>query len=87
MAGKIEEGVIIRIEQIRSEMFICEEAKPPDDALIKPFPPTCKQSSWIQQHDGGDSNNRIVDEDSRKVASDVSKYLANDQNTKSDVLK
>lgn len=87
MAGKIEAGTIVRVEQIHSDMLICEEAKPPDGAEIKPFPPTYEQSPRLQQHDGGNSNNRIADEDSREVASDVSEYLANDQDTKSDVLK
>lgn len=87
MAGEIRGGVIVRIEQIHSELLICEEAEPPDNAEIKPLPPTYEQSPRLQQRDVSNSNQKVVDDDSRDVSSDVSEYLTKDQDVKSDVLK
>lgn len=90
MSENISEGVIVQIRYKRSGMLVCNLAEPTEQDDIKTLPPESKSSPTkpsSQEQSQSNPKKKISDEGEQEVFSDISDFVHDDHDSKSDSLK
>lgn len=89
MQAELEEGLLVKVQQTRGEMLICEPAELDTDGEIEVqlFPSSAGKSFTLQGGAGAEqveAESRLIEDD---VAADVSEYLTSSQDIESRTRK